>query len=158
MKIIEKQGSSKLVEYREGRSTKRVILPITEDDISLGVQYGIPFSLLLQQSGMAKIDADRTEQKLHNAGIWTEDDLRKHPGVIEALNINLGELLHLNTPDLSQLDWSGIQQSLSSLLESKEIYTVEDIQQRNQDFIWCIKMSLAKPLMNLYRRNENVNS
>lgn len=157
MKIITTQGNSKLVEYQENGNTKRVTLPLDENDTSLGVPYGVPISLLLQKDGMSKYDADRIEQRLHNEGVWIEQDIKDKPGLIEMLNINLNQLLDNSVPNLTHLNWTEIQNTLSNLLISKELYTLEDIQRNNADFLWCIKTAMTKPIINLYRRQENVN-
>lgn len=82
MKIIKKDGHSQLVEYQEGGSIKRVILPLGEDDVNLGIPHGFPFADLLKEKvceGMAQ----RIEDELHRAGIWTAKDALAKPAAIQ---------------------------------------------------------------------------
>lgn len=82
MKIIKQDGHSKLIEYREADEVKRVVLPINEHDLSLGIPYGFPFAEMLKPH-VCEPMAERIEVKLHNAGIWTAEDATNNPGTVQ---------------------------------------------------------------------------
>lgn len=82
MKTIKQDGHSKLIEHQEAEQIKRVILPVGEDDINLGIPYGFPFAEALK-GHVCKGMAERIEAELHRAGIWNPDDISKNPGVAQ---------------------------------------------------------------------------
>lgn len=82
MKIIKKDGHSQLVEYQEKGKTKRVILPRGEDDVNLGIPHGFPFADVLKDK-VCKGMAERIEDELHKAGIWTAKDALSNPAGVQ---------------------------------------------------------------------------
>lgn len=153
MKTIRTDGQSKLVEYEQGGRIRRGILPANSDDTGLAIPYGLPFAALLEQAGKAPAEALEIERKLHEAGIWTEADVT--PEIAAWLDVKLPQA---GLPDLRQLDWHDVADSLGKLLASKGLYTLPDAQRNPKDFEWCIKTALVKPLLRLYRENQDDDS
>jgi len=96
---LKQQGHSKLVEYQEEGQPKRVILPLNEDDINLGIPHGFPFAEMLKPH-VCEPMAERIEAELHRAGIWTPADISKNPGaaqgaVLSAYGVDYAILLQL---------------------------------------------------------------
>lgn len=99
MKTIKQQGHSKLIEFKEGKEVKRVILPVEEHDTNLGIPHGFPFAEMLKPH-VCEPMAERIEAELHKAGIWTPDDIIKNPGaaqgaVLSAYGVDYAILLRL---------------------------------------------------------------
>lgn len=99
MKTIKQTGHSKLVELQEAEQVKRVILPVNEDNIELGIPYGFPFAEALK-GHVCKGMAERIEAELHKAGIWTPEDISKNPGtaqgaVLAAYGVDYAILLQI---------------------------------------------------------------
>lgn len=96
-KIISRIGEAGLVELLRNDTVERFILPmevlnnttaLTDAEIDSGVQYGLQFGDFLKPS--SDIVA-RLTVALHNAGIWTIQDLRTKPNdVIRALRLVYG--------------------------------------------------------------------
>lgn len=66
--------------------------------------------------------------------------------------------LRLGVPvgvDTEQLDWFRVRRDLNNLLLQKELITLEDVQNNQQDFMWCITASLKKQLLRLYKEQNN---
>ena len=94
--LIARTGEAGLVEVVRNGAAERVTLPmsilngkdITESDLDAGISYGLPFAeFLTPASDIVK----RLEIGLHNAGIWTVEDLQKKPNdVIRALRQTYG--------------------------------------------------------------------
>jgi hypothetical protein len=82
MKIIRQDGHSKLVEFTEADQLKRVILPIGEHDLDLGIPYGFPFAETLKPY-VCEPMAERIEAELHKAGVWTAEDATNNPGAVQ---------------------------------------------------------------------------
>lgn len=82
MKTIKQDKHSKLVEYQENDTIKRVILPVNEDDTNMGIPYGLPFADLLKDHVCEEM-AERIEVELHRAGIWTAQDALKNPAAVQ---------------------------------------------------------------------------
>jgi len=82
-KLIANQGENGLIEVLRGGETTRCILPmvmlrgkdVSDAEIDLGIPFGLPFSQFLQANPFIP---EIVEVKLHNAGIWTLDDLRQN--------------------------------------------------------------------------------
>lgn len=99
MRRIKKDGKSQLIEYVEADELKRVILPLNESDVALGIPYGFPFAEALKGKVCEGI-AERLETELHKAGIWTPNDIIKNPGkaqgaVLSAYGVDYAILLQL---------------------------------------------------------------
>lgn len=99
MKTIKQQGHSQLVEYQEGDTVKRVILPTGEDNVDLGIPHGFPFADLLKDK-VCKGMAQRIEDELHRRNIWTAKDVLKNPAgvqgaVLAAYSIDYSFILQL---------------------------------------------------------------
>lgn len=82
MKTIKTQGHSKLIEYEEDNKVKRIVLPVNEDDLNLGIPHGLPFADLLS-SHVCEGMAERIETELHRSNIWTAQDVLKNPAVVQ---------------------------------------------------------------------------
>lgn len=98
-RVVKQTGHSKLVELQEAEQLKRVILPVGEDNIELGIPYGFPFAEALEGHVCAKM-AERIEAELHKAGIWTPEDISKNPGkaqgaVLSAYGVDYAILLQI---------------------------------------------------------------
>lgn len=59
-------------------------------------------------------------------------------------------LLH-SPPNLDALDWRIIRVTLHNLLLEKGILTMEDAQNRQNEFNQCVLVAVGKPLMRLYQ-------
>lgn len=102
MKLIKRDREAALVEYVENGEVKRKIIPrsavnengqIDSFELETGIPYGIAWGDYLQLEATPK----DIERALHNAGIWTAEDLRTKQqvaiGAIQtALSIHLGTL------------------------------------------------------------------
>lgn len=82
-KLIANQGENGLIEVVRTGETVRCILPmemlkeklLSDEQIDLGIPFGLPFAqFLLPNPFIPEI----VETRLHNAGIWTLDDLRQN--------------------------------------------------------------------------------
>lgn len=60
--------------------------------------------------------------------------------------------IHLSPPDVNQLDWDAIKLNLHNLLLDKDLLSIEDVQQRQQEFVSVIVTTLKKPLLRLYQQ------
>jgi hypothetical protein len=86
-KIVSWTGEAGLVEVVRNGAVERVTLPmailnselITEADIDAGIPYGLQFAEFLTP---ANDIVSRVEVALHNAGIWTLEDLTKKPNLV----------------------------------------------------------------------------
>lgn len=89
IKIIQYQGHSALVEWTEGKKTKRATIPtnviqdeqVSKYQLNLGIPYGIPWSEIKLSAS-----AQTLEDELHRVGIWTaEDALNNASAIVGAL-------------------------------------------------------------------------
>lgn len=95
-RVVKEDGHSKLIETTDA---KRVILPVNEDDINLGIPYGFPFAEALK-GHVCRGMAERIEAELHKAGIWNPNDISKNPGkaqgaVLSAYGVDYAILLQI---------------------------------------------------------------
>ena len=81
--VISRNHSGALVEFVEGQAVRRKTVAaaaldgekIAQDDLDMGVPYGIPWADLVQ----ATVTPATIEKALHNAGVWTLEDLISNP-------------------------------------------------------------------------------
>lgn len=98
-RLITKSGQTGLIEINRDGALERCLLPtqllegnseLTSEQIDSGAPYGLPFSEFIQPSNFKDL-AKQLEITLHNAGVWTLEDLRtKVPSVISALQTVYG--------------------------------------------------------------------
>lgn len=83
--IVRRKGESLLVEYQEDGRLKRVLVPatavsetgeISAEVVEMGIPYGEAWASMIQVN---TVTAEDIEDALHRSGVWTADDLRKHP-------------------------------------------------------------------------------
>ena len=100
VKVLKTQGASALVEWVADGEAHRVFVPaakvkggsVTESVLGKGVPYGIPW----RDIKLPALDiAAALEKALHNAGVWTAEDLVRnqraaHGAVQSALGLHLG--------------------------------------------------------------------
>ena len=100
VKVLKAQGASALVEWVADGEAHRAFVPaakvkaglVAESVLGKGVPYGIPW----RDIKLPALDiAAALEKALHNAGIWTAEDLSKnqraaHGAVQAALGLHLG--------------------------------------------------------------------
>lgn len=88
--VIQRDGEAVLVRYQLDGAEKRVFIPVSElgdgyvlDDVLVqAVEYGYPW----QECNLV-LDAQRFETEMHNAGLWTAEDVLRNPqGLFTALN------------------------------------------------------------------------
>lgn len=100
MKTITNSGHSQLIEWTDDTGKlRRGVLPVGETGTALAIPHGLPFAEILAPhvcEGMA----ERIEERLHQVGIWTSDDLRNKPeaalGAVQAAyGVDLAILLQL---------------------------------------------------------------
>lgn len=93
--VISRHGSAALVEFVEGQAVQRKTVSaglldgekISQDDLDMGVPYGLPWADLFKINVTPKV----IEKALHNAGVWTLEDLLGNPRrVIAALQSAYG--------------------------------------------------------------------
>jgi len=98
MKIIASNNRTKVVEFSEGDTLKRRVLPVDSDTVELGIPYGLPFAEILKKSISPDL-AIQVEKSLHNSGIWDIEDLQNNPmAAIKAakrLDIDAKKILNL---------------------------------------------------------------
>ena len=71
MKTIRVNDNAKLVEYIDTDGfLQRVILPVDEFNIELGMPYGVDFSRFIKHPAIAN--------ELRKRGLWTIEDLEKN--------------------------------------------------------------------------------
>jgi hypothetical protein len=97
--LITKLGQVSLIEIVRDGMVERCLLPaqllaenpeLTSEQIDTGAPYGLPFSEFVQPSPTKDL-AQQLETALHNAGVWTLEDLRtKVPSAISALQVVYG--------------------------------------------------------------------
>jgi hypothetical protein len=81
--VVSRKDASALVEFVEGQAVQRKTVTaealdgdkIAQDDLDLGVPYGIPWADLVKVTATPA----SIEKALHNAGIWTLEDLTSNP-------------------------------------------------------------------------------
>lgn len=82
VKLIAQSGAASLIEYVEtDGSLRRVWIPksvlagglATLEELRQGIQYGLPWEELGVTPSVA--------HELRRRGIWTADDLRRHPNI-----------------------------------------------------------------------------
>jgi len=98
-RLITKSGQTGLIEVNRDGVLERCLLPaqllegnteLTGEQIDAGAPYGLPFSEFIQLSPTKDL-AQQLETALHNAGVWTLEDLRtKVPSAISALQTVYG--------------------------------------------------------------------
>ena len=100
VKVLKTEGASSLVEWVADGAAQRVFVPaakvkggvVAENVLSKGVPYGVPWGDIK----LPALDiAAALEKALHNAGIWTAEDLSKNQraarGAVQAaLQLHLG--------------------------------------------------------------------
>jgi len=88
VRVIRHTGSVILVSYVEDGAEKRRTVPaptldpdgtISEKDLAAGIPYGIPWGKLNLKFTVTLVGL---EKSLHNAGVWTLEDLMKHPQAV----------------------------------------------------------------------------
>lgn len=108
VQVIRKKNKSALVQWRaDNGSLLRGTIPSAEIDgentetfvepavLEMAVPYGVAWSDFLQD---VLIPAEKIEQALHSAGVWTVDDMRLNPAsvnsaIVSLVNINLVQLM-----------------------------------------------------------------
>jgi hypothetical protein len=98
-RLVTKSGQTGLIEVNRDGALERCLLPtqllegnleLTSEQIDAGAPYGLPFSEFVQLSPTKDL-AQQLEIALHNAGVWTLEDLRtKVPSAISALQVIYG--------------------------------------------------------------------
>lgn len=88
-RLVTIRGDAGLVEIIRDGEIIRCILPagllkgedveLTDIQIDAGIPYGVPFAEFLQPSPFI---ASLVEKSLHNAGVWTLEDLRTKPNQV----------------------------------------------------------------------------
>jgi hypothetical protein len=81
--VVARKDASALVEFVEGQAAQRKTVPadaldgdkIAQDDLDMGVPYGIPWADLVKVTATP----GGIEKALHNAGIWTLEELTSNP-------------------------------------------------------------------------------
>lgn len=96
-KIISKSSTGVVIEWVEEGKVHRSIVP--KEDVSnngeclypeRGIPYGLPFEQLLH----VDLTSEDITDALHNAGIWTMEDLLRRPSEVHGvLNILTGHIL-----------------------------------------------------------------
>ncbi len=98
---ILKKGDAKIVQVTkpDGEDETLVVpnkaTPTTEEDVDLGIPYGLPWAKII---GQIKASPKDIEEKLHKHGIFTAEQLRARPQVAmnairDALGLDLTNLL-----------------------------------------------------------------
>ena len=103
VKMLERRGETVLLEWADGDETKRGYLPasvvipetaeialaVSASELPLAAPYGVPWAALLQVD--PSDFSERLQKALHNANLWTFDDVMKNPNsVIGAIQVALG--------------------------------------------------------------------
>jgi len=92
VKIVGRENGKVLVEWREDGCLRRGIVPeevvngevIDDELLSLAITYGIDFEFLLEQA-LDNVTPQAITCRLHNAGIWTYEDMRANPTVVRGV-------------------------------------------------------------------------
>jgi hypothetical protein len=96
VKLIARKKAAALIEFQnDNGETIRLSVPshrVTELDngnaevilsvIKSGIPYGIPWGLKISDILVKGSDIER---EMHNVGIWTADDLKKNPQVLQGV-------------------------------------------------------------------------
>jgi hypothetical protein len=90
-RLVTMRGDAGLVEVVREGEILRCILPIellankdeglSDTQLDMGIRYGVPFAEFLQPTP-TKSFASLIEKSLHNAGVWTLEDLRTKPNQV----------------------------------------------------------------------------
>lgn len=79
--ILEQQGESVLVEWRDGLGPHRAFVPRsilegTEAELDL-LEQGVPYGETWELLPLGEVGAERVAQSLREHGIWTREQARK---------------------------------------------------------------------------------
>lgn len=82
--VIAKRGRSVVVQYTQGKRTKRMLVPdavVSGGKATLSdLEAGIPFSIEWGEALKIKVTSDEVTEALRGAGIWTVEDAYADPG------------------------------------------------------------------------------
>ncbi len=94
VRVVEKQGRARVIEYRASDGLHRCILPanvvrealagdgLTEEELERGVSYGEDWAEMLH--GVEMPTPETVAQVLRDAGIWTAEEARANVGATRA--------------------------------------------------------------------------
>jgi hypothetical protein len=104
VKTVLTQGQSTVVEFRQKGRLQRVIVPVEKvvdgqaDELTLSA--GLPYGLPWHKAKVEVLTGESVEDALHDAGIWTQDDLFTKPAAVHgalqvAYGLALGALIEI---------------------------------------------------------------